>query len=243
MQPCSHKDLFVRESFNRVYRLLSNQQSSRVHQMAAVTKKRKVSHLGNMLDIRGVTDSALVRLLVQIKQHPEILDQVPAGQQYARKLVGKHIRQDFLALEHQCWLTLVDGGKFRWRKFSVVKLLEFYSLNHSCFKRHVGKLLELNKVLTAVLYHDEIVPGNALRPANGRKFTAFYLSFLELGLALRSETSWLPIAMLRSSVAHDVQGGMSAVVAQLAQDVFVGPGGLDEGALTFSECGRGMPDL
>ena len=211
--------------------------------MAAVTKKRKVSHLGNILDIRGVTDSALVRLLVQIKQHPEILDQVPACQQYARKLVGKHIRQDFIALEHQCWLTLVDGGKFRWRKFSVVKLLEFYSLNHSIFKRHVGKLLELNKVLTAVLYHDEIVPGNALRPANGRKFTAFYLSFLELGLALRSETSWLPIAVLRSSVAHDVKGGMSAVVAQLVQDVFVGPGGLDEGALIFSECGRGSSRL
>ena len=82
-------------------------------------------------------------------------------------------------------------------------------MHHSSFKKHIGKLLELNKALTAVLYHDEIVAGIALRPASARKFTAFYLSFLELGLALRGECSWLPIAMLHSSVKRDVKGGMS----------------------------------
>ena len=66
------------------------------------------------------------------------------------------------------------------------------SLHHSSFKKNVGKLLEPNKVLTDELYHDEIVPGSALRPASARKFTAFYLSFLELGLALRSESQLAP---------------------------------------------------
>ena len=71
----------------------------------------------------------------------------------------------------------------------------FYLLCHSsfkCFKKHVGKLLELNKILTVALYHDKVVPGKALRPASARKFTAFYLSFLELGLALRSESQLAP---------------------------------------------------
>ena len=85
------------------------------------TKKLKVVHLDNKLDVRSVSNSALVRLLVQIKHHPKILDQVPANQHYARQLVSKHVRQNYLALEHPCWLTLSYIG--RWFPVHLARIL------------------------------------------------------------------------------------------------------------------------
>ena len=73
-----------------------------------------------------------------------------------------------------------------------------------------------------VLYIDEIVPGNVLRPDNGRKIMAFYYSWVELGQFLRNEEAWLLGAVLRAEVFKVLRGGISAAVKEYLRDAFAG---------------------
>lgn len=78
--------------------------------------------------------------------------------------------------------------------------------------------------LSAVLYMDEVTPGNVLRPDNRRKFWAFYFGFLEVGsTSLCREQFWLPLGVLRTCIAHDVKGGVSYAVRALLRSLLIGP--------------------
>lgn len=70
--------------------------------------------------------------------------------------------------------------------------------------------------LDLVLYLDGITPGNVLRPDNRRKIWAFYCTFLNFGPQhLCREEVWLPLAVLRNSVEHDVIGRVSCAARHL----------------------------
>ena len=76
--------------------------------------------------------------------------------------------------------------------------------------------------LRGILYLDEVTPGNVLRPDNKRKFWAIYLGFGQTGTGnLSREEMWLPVAMLRSTIAH--QAGVSACVRQLLRSMLLEP--------------------
>ena len=122
-------------------------------------------------------------------------------------------------------LHLESSKTFVWKRCCPMKLLLRYSTTPSFSEVLFDRLQRYPLPWTAVVYHDEVTPGNALRPANNRKFHAFYFSFLELGLHLRQETSWLPFAMIRSSIVKQVIGGISSVVASLLKESFDCPGG------------------
>ena len=67
-----------------------------------------------------------------------------------------------------------------------------------------------------VLAHDEVTPGNILRPDNGRKFSSFYFTFYEFGdIAVRHECMWFHVAVLRSSIEKQVVGGLSCALRLL----------------------------
>jgi len=78
-----------------------------------------------------------------------------------------------------------------------------------------------------VLYLDDITPGNVLKLDNLRKVTAIYASFLELGNDLRYEESWFVVAVIRVSLEATIAGGMSCVIKELLNDLFLGPDSLD----------------
>lgn len=78
--------------------------------------------------------------------------------------------------------------------------------------------------LGAVVYLDEVTPGNVLRPDNRRKFWAVYLGVKEFPpTALYREQFWLPLAILRTSVAHEVRGGISYCFRALLNSVLLAP--------------------
>lgn len=78
--------------------------------------------------------------------------------------------------------------------------------------------------LGAILYLDEVTPGNVLRPDNRRKFWSIYLGFKEFAAAaLCREQFWLPLAVLRTCVSHDVKGGISLAVRELIRSVLLAP--------------------
>ena len=64
--------------------------------------------------------------------------------------------------------------------------------------------------LHLILYLDGVTPGNVLRPDNRRKIWSFYASFREFGWQrLCYEECWLPLAVLRSNMEHDITGRVS----------------------------------
>lgn len=128
----------------------------------------------------------------------------------------KSIRSDRAQWKQQYCSTvsipLVDGTNFAWVVWSPAKALQYFldrnpSLANLIAVRTPGTPLHL------VFYHDEITPGNPLAPNNARKTVAIYMSCLEWKEALSSEFSWLPIAVLRSSVVKQSVGGLSGVLA------------------------------
>ena len=174
---------------------------------------------------RGIADAALARVLHQIKQDPTLLDDLPNTEESMRRGIANRIHNNFDKLSFESTLHLNTNKTFVWKRCCPMKLLLRYSETPYFSEVLFNRLQRYPLPWTAVVYHDEVTPGNALRPANNRKFHAFYISFLELGLNLREETSWLPVAMLRSLIVNQVIGGLSSVVASLLKESFNGPGG------------------
>jgi len=83
-----------------------------------------------------------------------------------------------------------------------------------------------------VVAHDEIVPGNVLRPDNARKFTSFYFSFAEFGHhAVRNELCWFHVGVLRTKKLDDIPGGLSTAVRFLLRALLLGPRGFTSGVV------------
>ena len=198
-------------------------------QVVLDSMETKVSHKKRRLalDTRGVTDAALARIISQLKKNPKLLDSYHTSERWIRTTQSEDTLQVFDSLATMTKLSLEGGGEFLWHYFSFSKLLQYYVSASADFARVLKNRMETHPMpWRAILYHDEVTPGNNLRPANNRKFSAFYISFLEFGLYLRKDTAWLPIAMLRTSVVNKVIGGMSAVVATLILQLFDGPSSL-----------------
>ena len=71
-------------------------------------------------------------------------------------------------------------------------------------------------------YHeDEITPGNVLKHDNRRKFHMIYCTFVELGIWHNSD-GWLPLAVVRSTVARKARGAFSGILKTYLRHVFLG---------------------
>ena len=75
----------------------------------------------------------------------------------------------------------------------------------------------------AVLYSDEVDPGDPLLGKHGREFQACYWSILDLGAAaLSHEELWWTVCTPRSRIVAGVLGGMSGVMAAIIRHMFCG---------------------
>lgn len=84
-----------------------------------------------------------------------------------------------------------------------------------------------------LVYADEITPGNLLRPDNGRKIMAIYMSWLELGKFLRLEESWLMVAVVRTRLLKEIDGRFSCFLKQLLRKIFLGPRSLNTAGIVL----------
>ena len=75
---------------------------------------------------------------------------------------------------------------------------------------------------SVVLYGDEIVPGNVLRPENRRKLMCWYASIKQLGpKCLQHEDLWVPLAVLRPEFVKGETGGFSVATSVLLSETFL----------------------
>jgi hypothetical protein len=127
-------------------------------------------------------------------------------------------------------LQLEDGNMFAWTLGSPVKVLQTHRLESTSFRNLFEALMAKSPSTqqnpwNLVLYHDELTPGNVLKPMNGRKICCMYFSWLEFGEHLRSEHCWLFLGCLRHSMIAKVKGGFSNVFRKLLLSMFLSSAG------------------
>lgn len=107
-------------------------------------------------------------------------------------------------------------GRFKWYTTSLPKLLSKMVAVCSDFQRALRDLFLLRpctveEPYSLIVYADEVVPGNVLRLENRRKMLCLYVCIRDLGTNfIKNELCWLPVAVVRASVAKEVPGGYSA---------------------------------
>ena len=74
-----------------------------------------------------------------------------------------------------------------------------------------------------VIYSDEIVPGNVIKPRNDRKLVALYFSFEEFDTGTSCEDCWFVLTCIRSNALKDIKDGWSQVFRVAVEKFFESP--------------------
>lgn len=191
--------------------------------MSSESSNTKRRRLASVIGLKGITTQALSAVLK--KAHEESIGPVSRWQ------IDSFIKKEFERVRFSLSLPLTEGGAFEWHLCRPDLLIKYFAEECAAFKEALAKAAATagSRPLGAIIYLDEVVPGNVLRPDNHRKFWAVYFGISELGQAqLTHEQFWLPLAMLRSSIAHSVRGGLSNCVRQLLRATLFGPCSLAE---------------
>lgn len=188
--------------------------------MAAPSSERdaKRRRLRGLVGLKGVSTEALVSVLADVRDHGAV--------ELSSWQANNFIRTEFGQVKTTVKVPMQEGEDFDWDVCRLDLLLAAFCRDSPRFREEFGEMVRAvgARRLDAVLYLDEVVPGNLLRPDNARKFWAFYLGFEQVGSALlHQEEFWLPVAILRANKAHSAVGGLSACVKLLVRSMLFGP--------------------
>lgn len=198
--------------------------------MACNPRPSKIQRQESLLGLRtvGVTDAGLAAVLKKLRSNPTILDTLPGD-----------VRQDLQRASHRLFddvktvidLPLQSGGEFKWSVLMPDQAMRLFFARCPGYKDLFRRILQnrpsrIDAPWNAIVYWDEVTPGNVLRPDNRRKFSAFYMNFREFGLHIRSEYTWIPIAVIRHTTANTIKGGMPCVMKHLLYEMLLRDSGL-----------------
>ena len=198
-------------------------------------RARKKYRLGTLSAVGGVTNAGLVMILKELEDNP-----------YDGAVNYAMVQKASLA-EYTDDMTLVidlplseEPWVFKWYLCRPDRLIQRSTEVSGALRRlFAGSAISAEKVQSSpaqpwsiVLAHDEIVPGNVLRPDNARKFTCFYMSFKEFGHhAIRHELCWFHLGVLRTKQLEKVPGGLSCALRLLLKVLLTGPNNFKRGVV------------
>ena len=84
---------------------------------------------------------------------------------------------------------------------------------------------------TICMYADEVLPGNALKPRNDRKFIAFYWSLVQFDAGCAQEALWFHVGCLRSNRMASVKSGWAQYFKKATALFFTSPFNLALGTM------------
>jgi hypothetical protein len=122
----------------------------------------------------------------------------------------------------KAWHRQLNLKLYRWHHCRLDLLLQYFTDYAPAFGTLLAETIEKHAgALHLIVYADEVTSGNPLRVDNARKFWGIYVSILEFGHQhLSNESLWLPLAMLRTQVVHQVRGGFSFCMRRLFRSWF-----------------------
>jgi len=171
----------------------------------------------------GAPQDQLVEIVRRLRETPELADAV----------VTRHTIQNAL---DRLWkdvgttlpLPLGPGKDWDWHIADLRRQLKYYLQNSTGLRQAFAMAWEKHPSTEETPWHlivfdDEIVPGAVLKLDNRRKMQGVYLAFLELGPEfLCCQDVWVPVALLRSTVAKTILGGWSGCMKALLRRWFEG---------------------
>ena len=174
--------------------------------------------------LAGGSLANLDALLAELREEPELADSLGTS--------ASSVSRAFAALWHGLRQpeSVEDAGSGRplvCETASLPKLLQHFCTESCSFRSVLRQLYEQSPSTAAspfhlVMYMDEAVPGNVLRLDNRRKTWCVYVSVRELGQSyLKRESMWLPIALIRSTIAKSCSGGFSACIKAILRRWFL----------------------
>ena len=174
--------------------------------------------LAGLIGLKGISTSALAAVMKKLDEEP--MEPLSARQ------IDRFISETYTAVGHTIELPLVKGRTWDWKVCRLDKLMAFFAKDSEAYRQILIAALQSSPEghLNAIIYLDEVTPGNVLRPDNARKFWAFYLGFREMpATALVREQFWLPLAVLRTHEAQKVVGGISNCFRLLIRSILFDP--------------------
>ena len=141
-------------------------------------------------------------------------------------------------------IPTTGGGSVKVRMASPLALLFFAFLHCAPFaefmeQRFIEHPSTVDIPWNAILYCDEVHPGDQLGGKKLRKSHDIYLSFKEFGIAgLSNENLWFTIATVRTQVVNQIPGAMSNVFSVILREMFVDGPLADLGLLLENANGR-----
>jgi hypothetical protein len=171
----------------------------------------------------GISHNKIIKLLKKLRDEDDVHDAIA--------ITTHSLRYSLEVVHREVCITetliLESGFGFDWTCVSLTKLLKFAVRESVGFQTILRSLWDTqpctaDSPYSLVIYGDEIVPGNVLRPDNRRKAFCIYVTIKELGhQRLKDASCWLPLAVLRTVVTKDVAGGIPAAFRVMLRRLFL----------------------
>ena len=201
------------------------------------SKQRRLEALRAICTGGSFQEAALARVLHQLRVQPSLLDDLGNADSSLRNSLAENSSSLLAAMGTQVQLRQDDGKKHTVTIASPDNVLQHFAEKSAAFGELVSDRLGRHSCpFRLILYHDEVTPGNVLRPDNKCKFSAVYMSFMEMGHHLRNELAWLPVAVVRHGLATSTHGGLSGCLLEIFRTCW-GNGRLDLGVLIKTNAG------
>ena len=177
----------------------------------------------------GGSKASIARVLKLLQQRGLLLDEGLGCEDEERQLTAAashHARAKtpYGLVVQTLGLEMCDGSIYSW---DIVNPFAYIWYLAQMCPQFADVMLEAvartaDGMLSLLLYWDELVPSNPLRPDEARKVFAVYYAFLEWpAWMLHNSDAWILFGALKTKVVHNVRGGVSAVVASIIRLTFV----------------------
>ena len=170
----------------------------------------------------GIPHAKLVRLMEQLREEGDLEDVLNINRHSLADAWGDVYTRVGRQVKLQVGCKSMD-----WPIVSFKRALQLLVHSSPHFKQLLAEAFRRQPCSQAdpwsvVLYGDEIVPGNVLRPENRRKLMCWYASIKQLGpKCLQHEDLWVPLAVLRSEFVKGETGGFSVATSVLLSETFL----------------------
>lgn len=193
-------------------------QKSKFHNMSAASSSGREVYV-QAHRTSYVSHSGMIAVLESVKKFG-LPDTV------SRRALKRTRREPIEGIMSDVELEMIDGSTKSFPVLHPIRALVLMFQTCSSFASFFNQCLETSpskpqSPWRLVLYCDEVLPGNALKPTNERKLVAWYWSFLEYGARIHQECLWMHCLALRSSQLKRIKGGYGQVFAKLL-DLFFG---------------------
>jgi len=171
-----------------------------------------------------VNENSIAKLLKTVRQDPKLIEDLGTSSIVTIRKSLNELSQNMLAqVSVSVAVPKKTGGAVTLLVAPPQRVMQLYIEQSHAFRELISVKYTVGQTWRLILYHDEVTPGNAMRPDNKRKFSILYGAFINLGAKLlRDERIWLPLAVIRHDVAGASIGGLSGALLHIFRSFFEG---------------------